>query len=180
MFRREDYPSVEDLLDSYALRVVYTPISDASDIRMGNLDEQARSELEAHVEAHVTEQIAEAHRNNYERLLDSISLLASRLEVSMVNPTLGTDEFDPDADLVAAKSIFRDSTVEAVVDMLDVAEEMNFSNDQGFNAMVQRIRDSLVDVDMSPQALRKDIPNREKAKAQLESAVADITANLPL
>ena len=166
MFKESDFPSVDEWLDRYQIRLEMETISD-SDTRIAHVDSSVLQEIKKQVEQNVSNRVHEAHRNNYLRLIGSIERLIGKLKAM--------DRGD--------LTRFRSSTYNTVVEMLNTADGLNFAEDEVLTKLIQQTKDTFQQVCGDLNALKENAgePNEKRKKAceGLKDSVNALMANLP-
>jgi hypothetical protein len=139
MFKDSDYPSVEQLRARFAVNMDVHGVPTGSDFRV-DLDTLTTDTLRKQIEAKNADRITEAMRNVWERLATVVGHFATKM---------GED------------SVFRDSTVGNLEELVEMLPALNITNDPD----LERIRQDLLDtiVGYAPRDLRKDSAVRTAA-----------------
>jgi hypothetical protein len=152
MFRDEDYPSVEDLLKKYTIKVDFAPIPDGNDYRV-QLDAQTLAEIARDTDDRVQKAVAAAQTDAVDRLREVVGKMTERLS-------------QPDA-------IFRDSLIENAREVCDVLTRINVTEDADLEAMRQRVEDL---ARVSPDTLRTLPHVRKNTAAEADRILAEMSA----
>lgn len=144
MYDPGDYPESWALQDKFSINVEFTPMPDAKDFRV-DVSNEALDELRSSVTSAVADRQAQAVKACYARIQDVVSKIYERLSV-------------PDA-------IFKDSSITNAIELCQVLDGLNITDDPDITAICQEIRDKLL---MPPSALRNSgtIRNRTALAAQ--------------
>ena len=150
MYDPGDYPDPSTLRDKFSINVEFTPMPDAQDFRI-SVSEDALDELRTSVTQAVANRQAQAVKACYARIEDVVSKIYERLSI-------------PDA-------LFKDSLITNAIELCQVLDGLNITDDPGITAICQEIRDKLL---MPPSVLRSNA----NARAQTASAAQDILSKL--
>lgn len=166
MFDPKTFPTMEEWLDKYDVRLEMETISD-SDARLDNVDSKVMQEIQSQVEQNVSNRLKEANRNNYIRIIESLEKLVGRLQA------MESGEAER----------FRTSTYDTVVEILDTAEGLNFADDKVLEKLIKQTKKTFAESCGNLPELKADAgepnPKRQNAVGNLKNAVADLMANLP-
>jgi hypothetical protein len=143
MFKEDDYPSVETLRGKFSMEVEFSPVPSEGDFRLDLPDDQVAA-VASSVTSRVESATKEAMNSAWERLRDSVKMVAERLG-------------DPKA------KVF-DSLIENVREIADVLSRLNVTNDPDLEAMRQRVADDLSGI--APDVMRKNAGARSVAAAK--------------
>jgi len=142
LYNEEDYPAPGELRAKYGIEVVYFPVPSANDFRV-EMSEREVDRIRRQITQSVEQATADAMRDLWERLHDSVVKMAAALK-------------DPNRR-------FHDSLVGNVIDIVSILPKLNMTDDPDLIRMTQEVRESLTKV--SPQTLRDDADVRaEQAK----------------
>lgn len=151
LFREEDYPASENIRKKFQLRVEILPIPSGDDFRVSiSNDEQAR--IRHQIDESVRESFSRAHEDLWIRLRGVVERMVDRLR-------------NPD-------SVFRDSLVGNVVELVEMLPKLNIAEDGNLDSFVSEVKQRLCE--HSPDELRRD-QNVRESTAQ---AAADIMARM--
>jgi hypothetical protein len=150
MYDPGDYPDPGTLRDKFSINVEFTPMPDAQDFRI-DVSNEALDELRTSVTQAVAERQHQAVKACYARIQDVVSKIYERLSV-------------PDA-------IFKDSLITNAIELCQVLDGLNITDDPGITAICQEIRAKLL---MPPSTLR----NSMTIRARTASAAQEILQKL--
>lgn len=153
LFHRDEYPTVDSLRDKFGFRLSYIPLPDAGDWRvdMGNEAEEA---LRKQYNDFYGKQVEGAMRDIWERLHTHLTRFVAQLNV---------DEDGKKGKIYA-------STIENVLQLTDLLEAANYTEDAGLTLAQNRIRAALTGVDKDD--LVQNPGFREDTKEAMEAAIA--------
>ena len=140
LFNPDDYPSIDEVRRKFSFDIHFSPISDASDLRV-KLQAHEVDKLRRDIESRQGELQEEAMRSLWKRLYEVIRPLAEKLN----DPT----------------GIFRDSLVGNVHDLVTLLPSLNVTQDPELTRMANEVRRKLCGY--SPEELRKAEGARGKA-----------------
>lgn len=148
MFRPDDYPEAEQLRRRFSVNLDVHGVPTGRDFRV-DMDQLTVDALRQQIEAKNDERVGAAMRDVWERLATVINHFADRM---------GSD------------SVFRDSTVHNLEELVDMLPALNVTGDPQLEQIRQDISDTLVGY--TPKDLRKDTAVRTAA-AQESRRIAD-------
>lgn len=161
LYREDDYPKTGELDDRIGLALNVFPVPDAADFRV-TLGNEEEAKVRAEIEASVNSALDAAVRSLWQRVHDTVSTMAGRLEAYERDPQSG-----------AVKHPFRDSLVGNMRDLTELMGRLNVTGDPALDRMRQRLAEKLCAAE--PQQLREDDALRAKAAAECR-AVLDVMA----
>ena len=159
LFDANEYPTVDKLTDKFRFKMNYVPLPDAGDFRI-DIEAEAKRELASQYADYYASQFQSAMKDVWQRAYDAVSKMSERLDY--------TD--------ATGKKIFRDSLVDNVVEMCDLMQVCNVTNDPVMQSAQQKLKQALQGV--TPDALREDEYLRHETKAKVDE-VKRIIDNLP-
>jgi hypothetical protein len=115
MFRRDDFPTPNDLVTKFSFRVNYMPVPTAGDFRV-DVGNKAQEELKAKLEALTQERIDHAMADVRARLGERLKRISDRLTTDYVQGEAKTRRF-------------HDTLVDGALEMCDLAKSLNIIND---------------------------------------------------
>jgi hypothetical protein len=155
VFNEDDYPDADKLEKKFYFNLNYLPVPTAGDWRVDLTNEaieQLRGELGDFHKQAMERQAAEMWRRCY----DPIARLAERID------------YRGESD----KKIFRDNTVDAVAELVDMLETFNITGDPALQEMQDHLRQTMQGI--SAEDLRKDGNLRAITKQKLDAALANL------
>lgn len=147
MFNPADYPSKTDIVRRYGFSTDIEPVPVADDFRVRLQDDDA-ARIRKEIEQTVQDRASKAMGDLYERLAETVGHFAEKLS---------------DTD-----SIFRDSLVENVIELVDLLPRLNVANDKRLNDLRKEVKEKLCGFE--PSTLR----NEPVARAQAAKDAKDI------
>lgn len=152
LFNEEDYPESERVRRKFEIRVRIRPIENPNDFRV-NLGRGHSDQIKNEMAESLRSEIQDMMKEPFHRLYDVVRKVNEKLS---------------DAD-----SIFRDSLIENVKELVEVLPDLNVTNDPELTALIASVDKELCSVaDM--KALRKDKDYRKK----VAKSAADILGKM--
>ena len=156
MFKRDDYPTANEILTKFSFRVNYMPVPTSGDIRV-DVGNQAQKELNDRLQALTQERIDNAMNDIKTRLLDHLKRMSDRLTTDS-----GAGE--------AKQRRFHDTLVDGALDLCDMAKSLNVTNDVGLEQARKELEQLLTGV--TPDELRKNEAIRQDVKKNVDSILS--------
>jgi hypothetical protein len=156
LFNPDEYPSADRLRHKFRFNLNYIPLPDSNDWRV-DMEQEALSVLRSHYETFYSNQLSTALNDVWTRTHKALSAMSEKLDY--------TDD--------QTKKIFRDSLVGNVLEVVDLLDDFNLTQDPQMTALKDRLEDALRGV--TPEALRED----EHLRAQTKREVDAIIKSLP-
>ena len=141
MYKAEDYPDPETVRAKYNVTVKIKPVPIGKDFRVKKLSPEIRAEIQKEIDTDRNDAVKEAMKNLWGRL---------QLPIKKMVEKLNDDE-----------SIFRDSLVENISDIVELISKLNLG-DQELEKFGKEVRKKLCTVD--PKELRKDTQLRNDTR----------------
>jgi hypothetical protein len=151
LYKESDYPTVNEVRESFSWGVKFSPVPDAGDIRV-DLGKAEIAEIKLSVENRVQQAVKDAAADAWERLFDAVSRIKDRLG-------------DPD-------NIFRDSLIEGNKKLCETLSRLNITNDPNLDRMREKVERELLSV--TPTVLRTDTTVRQQTADAAARILADI------
>ena len=145
MYNAADYPSTEVLKSKFGFNVDFTPLPSADDFRF-TLGAADMDSIKADVETRVKDATENAIKNLWQRLAEPIKHLITKLG-------------DKD-------SIFRDSLVENIREIVSLVPALNVTDDSALNALTAEINSKLARIE--PDLLRQNQSVRQNTIKQAD------------
>jgi len=153
MFKREDYPTPNEILTKFSFRVNYMPVPTSGDIRV-DVGNQAQAELKAKLEALTQERIDNAMADIRARLGEHLKRMSDRLTTDYVAGE-------------AKQRRFHDSLVEGALELCDMTKALNVVGDASLENARKELEQLLVGV--TPDELRKNEAIRQDVKKNVDA-----------
>lgn len=153
MFKRDDYPSANEMMTKFSFRVNYMPVPSSGDFRV-DVGNQAQVELKARLEALTQERIDSAMADVRERLSTHLKRMSDRLTTDYVGGE-------------AKQRRFHDTLVDGALELCDLTKSLNVTNDVVLEEARKQLEQLLVGV--SPADLRKNEAIRQDVKRNVDA-----------
>jgi hypothetical protein len=150
-FNPEDYPHPDDIARRFYVKLTIEPVPEADDFRVA-LDAAEVEHIKKELEESINQRLTVAMKDVYVRLMDVIQHYADKMR-------------DP-------KAIFRDSTVQNLIDLVDTLPGLNITGDPNLKAIRRRLAETLYQIE--PDTLRKDDAERASAAQEAQDILADM------
>lgn len=154
LFNADDYPSVHTLRNKFEFRINYMPLPEAGDFRIdvGNAQTQ---ELASDYQRYYERQLNAAMGDVWSRLYDKLSKMSERLDWAP-----------------GEKKGFHGSLVTNVLDMVELLETCNVTQDSKMSRMARTLRDSLSGV--TAENLKTVESQRVRVKQDIDEAIKQL------
>jgi hypothetical protein len=156
LFNPDEYPSTEAVRNKFRFQLHEMPVPDVGDFRL-DIGNEAMTALADKYKNYYTTQLNNAMGDLWQRTHTALSKMSERLDYADGQ----------------TKKVFRDSLVDNVVEMVELLDACNITNDTQMSAMKNRLEDTLRGV--TPEALRED----GYLRATTKRAVDEIIKALP-
>ena len=156
LFSYADYPSADSIASKFKFRLSYIPLPEVGDFRI-DIGNEALSQVQTHYQTYYETQLNNAMQDIWQRAYQALTKMSERLDYA-----------DHEQ-----KKIFRDTLVTNVIDIVELLDVCNVTNDSQMSALKTQLDDALRGV--TPDALRED----GYLRAQTKQAVDDAIKSLP-
>ena len=153
MFRRDDYPTANEIMTKFAFRVNYMPVPVAGDFRV-DVGNEAQAELKQKLDELAEERINNAMRDIRERLSTHLKRMSDRLTTDYVQGE-------------AKQRRFHDSLVDGALELCDLTKALNVVGDTALQDARKELEGLLVGV--TAQELRKNEAVRQDTKKAVDA-----------
>ena len=153
MFKRDDYPTANEIMTKFSFRVNYMPVPSSGDFRV-DVGNQAQAELKARLESLTQERIDSAMADVRERLSTHLKRMSDRLTTDYVNGE-------------AKQRRFHDTLVDGALEVCDLTKSLNVTNDTALESARSQLEQLLVGV--TPADLRKNEAIRQDVKKNVDA-----------
>jgi hypothetical protein len=153
LFDAADYPSAESLREKFEFKINRIPMPDSGDFRL-DIANDANAEMNNEYDTFYKTKTEAAMSDVWTRLYDKVAALSERLDY-------GKDD---------VKKVFKEGTVNGLLDIVDVLEMLNVTNDPTMTQMKQDLELAMKGV--TPEALRSDHVLRAATKKKMDEAIA--------
>jgi hypothetical protein len=153
MFKRDEFPSPNELQHKFSFRLNYMPVPAAGDFRV-DVGNDAQKELQAKLSKLADERVEFAMRDVKTRLKEHLDRMSDRLAVDAANGAIVTRKF-------------HDSLLDTAHDLCDMVKVLNITNDQTLEEARKALFESINGVDV--KELRTNLPVRKDVKASVDA-----------
>lgn len=153
MFKRDEYPSPNELKHKFSFRLNFMPVPSAGDFRV-DVGNEAQKELQAKLSKLADERIEHAMRDIKSRLKEHLDRMSDRLTVDYVGQEVVTRKF-------------HDSLLDTAHELCDMAQVLNITNDPDLESARAALAQAITGVDV--QDLRKDMNARKEVKTSVDA-----------
>ena len=151
-YKPADYPEAHEIADKFKMDMQIMQVP-TNDLRVDIADEEL-ARIQDEVEARVKQAGQQAMQDVWQRLYDKVKHLADKLN-------------DP-------KAVFRDSTVNHLVDLCELLPRLNVMEDPNLEAMRQEVESKLAGY--NPDTLRADAKVRQTVATEADDIAAKMAA----
>jgi hypothetical protein len=156
MFKRDDYPTANEIMTKFSFRVNYMPVPTSGDIRV-DIGNEAQRELQKKLDELTNERIDAAMRDVRGRLGEHLKRMSDRLTTDYVQGE-------------AKSRRFHDSLVDGALELCDMTKALNVVNDPDLEQARNKLEKILVGV--SPEDLRKNEAVRQDTKKEVDAILS--------
>lgn len=156
MFKRDDYPTANEIMTKFSFRVNYMPVPTSGDIRV-DIGNEAQRELQKKLDELTSERIEAAMRDVRGRLGEHLKRMSDRLTTDYVQGE-------------AKSRRFHDSLVDGALELCDMTKALNVVNDPDLEQARNKLEKILVGV--SPEDLRKNEAVRQDTKKEVDAILS--------
>ena len=153
MFKRDDYPTANEMMTKFSFRVNYMPVPSSGDFRV-DVGNQAQAELKQRLESLTQERIDSAMADVRERLSTHLKRMSDRLTTDYIGGE-------------AKQRRFHDTLVDGALELCDLTKALNVTNDTTLETARSQLEQLLVGV--TPADLRKNEAIRQDVKKNVDA-----------
>ena len=153
MFKRDDYPTANEIVTKFSFRVNYMPVPTSGDFRV-DVGNQAQQELKERLEKLTQERIDYAMADVRERLGAHLKRMSDRLTTDYINGE-------------AKSRRFHDTLVDGALELCDLTKALNVTGDMSLEDARKQLEQLLVGV--TPTELRKNEAVRQDVKKNVDA-----------
>lgn len=153
MFKRDSYPTANEIMTKFSFRVNYMPVPTSGDFRV-DIGNAAQAELKAKLDKLTQERIDNAMSDVRERLSSHLKRMSDRLTTDYVQGE-------------AKPRRFHDTLVEGALELCDLTKALNIVNDPALETARRDLEQVLVGV--TPTELRKNEAVRQDVKKNVDA-----------
>jgi hypothetical protein len=156
MFKRDDYPSANEIMTKFSFRVNYMPVPTSGDFRV-DVGNAAQAELKAKLDKLTQERIDNAMADVRERLSAHLKRMSDRLTTDYVQGE-------------AKPRRFHDTLVDGALELCDLTKALNIVNDPALETARRDLEQVLVGV--TPTELRRNESVRQDVKKNVDAILS--------
>jgi len=156
MFKRDDYPSANEIMTKFSFRVNYMPVPTSGDFRV-DIGNAAQAELKAKLDKLTQERIDNAMADVRERLSAHLKRMSDRLTTDYVQGE-------------AKPRRFHDTLVDGALELCDLTKALNIVNDPALETARRDLEQVLVGV--TPTELRRNEAVRQDVKKNVDAILS--------
>ena len=160
LFNRDEYPTLDSLRNKFAFNLSYVPLPDAGDFRI-DINNEANEQIKDHYQSYYSAQLDNAMNDVWTRLHKALAAMSERLDYS----SSATTKAD-------GKKTFRDSLVGNVLDMVELLNVCNVSDNNQMNTARMKLEDAFRGV--NADALREDAHLRSETKRTVDEVIKSL------
>ncbi len=153
MFKRDDYPTANEIMTKFSFRVNYMPVPTAGDFRI-DVGNAAMDDIKAKLQRLADERVEQAMADVRKRLGDHLKRMSDRLTTDYV-----AGEAKPRK--------FHDSLVEGALELCDMTKALNVTGDTDLESTRSQLEQLLCNV--TPTELRKNAAVRDDVKKNVDA-----------
>jgi hypothetical protein len=152
LFNADEYPTADALRHKFRFRVNYLPLPDSGDWRI-DIANETKDALRSQYEDYYGQQLTQAMSDIWERAFKALSKMSERLDY-------------PNKDDKSTKKIFHGSLVENVLEIVDIMNTCNVTNNPKMSQAAQDLTRALSGI--TAEALREDDYLRAETKRMVD------------
>ena len=156
MFKRDAYPTANEIVTKFSFRVNYMPVPTSGDFRV-DVGNAAQAELKAKLDKLTQERIDNAMADVRERLSTHLKRMSDRLTTDYEKGT-------------AKPRRFHDTLVEGALELCDLTKTLNIVHDPALETARYALEQVLVGV--TPTELRKNEAVRQDVKKSVDAILS--------
>ena len=137
MYKASDYPSVQEVRNKYHFEVVIDTIAESKDIRF-SLSEGEIKKIKNNINSRIQSRVESAVTHLWKRIMEAVEHIVEKLGEK--------------------KSVFRNTLMTNLTDLIDLLPKLNITDDPGLVAVRKELEELVVD----PDILRKNNEVRDE------------------
>ncbi len=153
MFKRDDYPTANEIMTKFAFRVGYLPVPTAGDFRV-DIGNAAQEELKEKLNRMAEERVDAAMRDIRARLGEHLKRMSDRLTTDYIQGE-------------AKQRRFHDSLVDGALELCDLTKALNVVGDPSLEQARKSLEEALLGI--TPNELRKNEHIRQDTKKAVDA-----------
>lgn len=150
LYNPEDYPSLEEVMDKFDFRLVFSPVPDAGDFRL-DLPAQELDTMRKQYEANANERVASAMQEQWGKLHDMVARMSDKL-------------VEPDGE---DKRRWHDTFLTNAQEMCGMLTHLNITKDPALEAARRDLERAIAGVEIDH--IKDDMNVREDVKGKLDA-----------
>lgn len=158
LFDRTEYPEPEKIRSKFSFAYTFMPVPTSGDFRIDISEEAKNSIMESCSNAY-EQRLANAMKEAWNRLHDSLSRMSERLEVDIVDDEYGDPTHKP--------RVFRDSLVENANEMVSLLTHFNLTGDEKLEDARRMLANRMNGI--TPDSLRDNLTLRHNVKLDVDA-----------
>lgn len=158
LFNPDEYPTRDSLSTKFAFRLSYMPVPEAGDFRI-DIANEAMAEIRDGYKSYYEERFNNAMADIWQRAYTALERMSERLDYRSYE--------DKDT-----RKIFKDTLVTNVLEIVDLLDVCNITNDSHMTAMRNKLEEALRGV--TADALRTDDYLRAETKRAVDEAIKQL------
>lgn len=155
MFKRDEYPTANEIMTKFAFRLNYMPVPTSGDFRV-DVGNDAQAELKEKLDKLAQERVDHAMADMRARLGEHLKRMSDRLTTDWINGE-------------AKQRRFHNTLVDGALELCDMAKVLNITGDIELEQARSKLEQLLVGV--TPDDLRKDFAVREDVKKSVDDII---------
>tara|TARA_R100000995_G_scaffold26569_1_gene11598 strand:+ start:567 stop:1442 length:876 start_codon:yes stop_codon:yes gene_type:complete len=159
-FNPDDYPSVEEIVGRFTMKLTYRRVPETEDFRIDNLSHDRNEKLRVDIQTDVDDCISDAMKSVEDRLVDTVSHLGE------VCAKYG---HDPKGKVIGR---FKDSTVEKVTELAKLLPHLNITDDPRIAKAATELKAKLSNI--TPDKIKNSLGERERIVADTKSILDNL------
>lgn len=156
MFKRDEYPTQNEIMTKFAFRVNYMPVPTAGDFRV-DVGNAAMDDIKAKLQRLADERVEEAMKDVRARLGEHLKRMSDRLTTDWIAGE-------------AKQRRFHDSLVDGALELCDLTKTLNLTGDQDLESARSTLEQLLCGV--TPEELRKNHAVRQDTKKAVDDILS--------
>jgi Protein of unknown function (DUF3150) len=156
MFKRDEYPTANEIARKFSFRLNYMPVPTAGDFRV-DVGNEAQAELKAKLEELAAERVDAAMADIRRRLGEHLKRMSDRLTTDYVGGE-------------AKQRRFHDTLVVGAIELCDMTRALNVTGDKELETARSELSELLVGI--TPQELRKNEAVRQDTKKAVDALLS--------
>jgi predicted DNA-binding protein YlxM (UPF0122 family) len=153
LFNPDDYPHVDTIADKFKFSVKFAPVPEVGDWRV-NVGQEAEAILKESYANYYQNNLTQAYADVWERTHEALTRMSEKLSGDK-------------------KQIFRDTLVSNVMEMVDLLDKFNVTDDPKMRTAKHKLESVMLGI--TPDALREDDHLRLDTKNKVDSLLKELS-----